>query len=83
MIRFIGDIHGAFRNLVYNIMDVDCPTNIVQVGDFGLGFHGRNADLRNLVYINEELVKVGKNLWVIRGNHDDPSYWAEGAQMFL
>ena len=77
MIYFIGDTHGDFGELanklaVRGIRD----SQLVQVGDFGLGFGNKNEEELNLKTLNKTL-KTGNNLlYVIRGNHDDPSYFA-------
>ncbi len=76
MIYFVGDIHGEFRDLANridarNISD----SSLIQVGDFRLGFGNRNEEELALKTLNKTL-KAGNNLlYVIRGNHDDPSYF--------
>lgn len=73
MIIFCGDIHGDFEKLIrcikaYDFRDCD----IIQVGDFGLGFSLIEKEQRQLKFLNDYL--VGRNIFLhaIRGNHDDP-----------
>ncbi len=50
-------------------------SQLVQVGDFGLGFGNKNEEELKLKTLNKTL-KAGNNLlYVIRGNHDDPAYF--------
>lgn len=70
----IGDIHGTFRTLVKEIEN-GTEKNIIQVGDFGLGFRTRGRDLEFLRELDGLLKEKGKKLYVLRGNHDDPSFW--------
>lgn len=72
---FLGDLHGSFSHLLYTLTKLKKRgINIVQVGDFGIGFHGEQ-DYRNLDYINQALNEWDAKLYVIRGNHDDPKFF--------
>lgn len=72
---FLGDVHGKWNELIdsfskYDIRDV----NIIQVGDFGIGFNKDN-DIQVLNELGNILRERGINMYVIRGNHDDPKYF--------
>lgn len=71
----IGDTHGI--KPVFDIIDKSNITdsNIIHVGDLGLGFQPKKWDVANL-YIIEEMLNDTKNkLYVVRGNHDNPEFW--------
>lgn len=70
----IGDIHGTLRTVV-NEINNGTEMDIIQVGDFGLGFKSYTRDIENMNDLNELLKIRGKDLYVIRGNHDDPKFW--------
>lgn len=77
-IVMLGDIHGAFRSVPYNSNRLNIENAIViQVGDFGMGFHRPFYYADELNIINERLKLNNNHLYAIRGNHDDPSYFAE------
>lgn len=82
MIIAIGDIHGEFSKMQRGISDImesaGEPVNFVQVGDFGLGFEKPKEDHARLTTINHFLKEKDSNLWVIRGNHDNPAFWQWG-----
>lgn len=72
----------------------DYPVNIYHVGDVGIGFHGYDEDpyeyLMNdksedaliLRDLNMFLKKHNANLYLVRGNHDNPVYWKDSATYF-
>lgn len=65
---FIGDVHGKFNEYAQIVKDYrDKADFIVQVGDFGLGFHS-GAD-----FLIQSLQNTVGNAFFIRGNHDDPA----------
>lgn len=66
----LGDIHGNFR--LINQYDLR-KQNIIQVGDFGVGF--RDSEEKTLDHWNESWKARGIMVYAIRGNHDDPTYW--------
>jgi len=73
---FIGDLHGSFSHLLYTLARMaKRGINLIQVGDFGIGFTGKENDLRNLGLINEALKEWDAKLYVLRGNHDDPKFF--------
>jgi Icc-related predicted phosphoesterase len=71
----IGDIHGNLKRIREVVENRDLRGDtIIQVGDFGMGYHPKN-DKRNLQKLNEYLAGRDCTLWVIRGNHDDPAFF--------
>lgn len=67
----LGDIHRDFKVLLEHKKE----GNIIQVGDFGLGFNRREKEESTMDYYNEILQARHIHVYAIRGNHDDPSYW--------
>lgn len=78
-IVLLGDIHGEFNKLAYEIKNYYKHKNcyIISVGDFGLGFHNPNHEKIELRKLGAALKNNNIHLYVIRGNHDDPSYFKE------
>ncbi len=72
--ELLGDIHGNFSHLEYRIKH-GASKNIIQVGDFGLGFRREEMDIQTMDRINKTLVENNKHLYAIRGNHDNPKFW--------
>ena len=71
-----GDIHGAFNKLRYDVNRLHEDAYIIQVGDFGMGFQKPNYYKDHAFPdLNEVLEKKNCHLYVIHGNHDDPSYF--------
>jgi len=67
-IRFIGDVHGKWKQ--YKKIISECDTSI-QVGDFGVGFVSKVTDA---VHSNPPYDHMNKgDHRFIRGNHDNPS----------
>ena len=72
----VGDLHGNFWAIASFIRRYGIFKSLfIQVGDFGLGFD--RYDESNLRHIDEALEDSQNKVIVIRGNHDDPSYWFE------
>lgn len=76
-IILVGDVHGVFGQLRYDIGRLHTDAYIIQVGDFGLGFHKPNYYRTELTDISRTLDKTNSHLYVIRGNHDDPEYFKQ------
>lgn len=72
----LGDIHGntdIIKKYLYRgVLD---NSNLYQIGDFGFGFRAITEDILN--NLNEELESHNTNLFIIRGNHDDPEFWLD------
>lgn len=73
---YLGDIHGQFNIIIgwinQNKHLNNC--NIIQVGDFGIGFRPKQEH-HEMKILNDKLKSKGHNLFVIRGNHDNPKYF--------
>ena len=76
-VLLVGDIHGELKTIVwkltqqYKVKD----RNVIFLGDFGVGF-GRPGSLKHEYQkIERKLEKNNLTFWVLRGNHDDPSYF--------
>lgn len=77
-IIFCGDIHGEYSKLVYDLKRFRYEdANIIQVGDFGIGFYKPNYYKTELTKLNERLVIGNNHLYAIRGNHDNPEYFQQ------
>jgi predicted phosphodiesterase len=75
MIYAIGDIHGNLKRIREVVEGRQLRGDaIIQVGDFGMGYHPQN-DRRNLQKLNDFLAERECTLWAIRGNHDDPAFF--------
>jgi len=77
-IYFIGDVHNAIHNLLEEVIARDLQnTDLIQVGDFGIGMPQVDWDLYEQTYsgLSDELGKRNCELYVVRGNHDNPRYF--------
>ena len=73
---FLGDIHNEFNVINRHLKKYDIrDANIVQVGDFGVGFYSEIKDQRHLEMTHDVLVKRNVFLYVVRGNHDNPLFF--------
>lgn len=73
---FIGDTHEDFVGLMAKIKWLNIKnSSLIQVGDFGLGFRSLNDDMILIKKMNNFLLRSSNHLYVIRGNHDDPSFF--------
>lgn len=73
---FIGDVHGNWEVISRYITDYDLKnTDIIQVGDFGIGYRNVYNDLAYLQRLSDVLSTLNSCLYVIRGNHDDPTFF--------
>lgn len=70
----LGDIHGTLNNILY-FARTKRDLDIIQVGDFGMGFIKYDQDISNLLNINEFLEERNIHLYAIRGNHDNPMFF--------
>ena len=73
-----GDVHGDFGELVTKLCDETGmeDTLLVVAGDCGFGFE--KPEYYGLLYkaINRKLSRSRNWIAMVRGNHDDPSYFA-------
>lgn len=76
-IILIGDIHGEYGRLRYDINRMHENAYIIQVGDFGIGFYKPNYYQSELKLVQQVLERTNCELFAIRGNHDDPEYFKE------
>jgi predicted phosphodiesterase len=74
----LGDIHGEYSELVKASELLPENSLIIQVGDFGLGFNVNSIDKENLNLFTKNAYNKNTKCYVIRGNHDDPSYFDNG-----
>ncbi len=72
----IGDVHGKFDRLNEVISALPHGANIVCVGDIGLGFTDASSP-SCLAAVDATATSMSQNIWLMRGNHDDPAIWLE------
>ena len=74
-----GDIHGEFETLVYKIcVQYDMhDTLVIVAGDCGFGFHAEEYYKQLYHRVQKRLSAHNCFVAMMRGNHDDPSYFAE------
>lgn len=60
-VKFVGDVHGKMVGFQKIIDETPTSTEIIQVGDMGVGFNNSNPP------------HFQKNVRFIRGNHDNPA----------
>ncbi|RFS21339.1 hypothetical protein DVR12_15670 [Chitinophaga silvatica] len=72
----IGDIHGGYPEILYQLKRRDITkANIIQVGDWGLGFNSKARDISILKQIDKFLIQSQNFLYILRGNHDNKWFW--------
>lgn len=73
---YLGDIHKNFNifSQYVNFYSIK-NANIIQVGDFGVGFKQFQKEKKELEAINKVLAKNNVFVWAIRGNHDYKPYF--------
>ena len=72
-----GDIHGEWKELIWTLIrryDIK-NADILILGDFGIGFDKTMPDLYK--WAEKKLEDSDLVIRVIRGNHDDPSYFSD------
>jgi UDP-2,3-diacylglucosamine pyrophosphatase LpxH len=76
----IGDVHRQWEALADTLRTYGITQQeLIQVGDFGVGFGSRSDEEAELRALDAVLADTGNTLWVIRGNHDDPAYFTGAA----
>ena len=75
----VGDIHGDFPELVWNITEryKITDTTFLIAGDCGIGFDNSLEDMYTRK-LKLRLEKTGNHILCIRGNHDNPEFFKEG-----
>lgn len=73
---FIGDHHGN-HNYLRNLIKTKGITNntFIHVGDFGAGFTKLSNEIEQIGKWNNLMKRTDNMMYVIRGNHDDPSFF--------
>jgi len=72
----LGDIHGEYKYIQkYIIKNNIKNTTILQVGDFGIGFGSKQKYIFSLKKLSDFLNEKNINMYIIRGNHDNPIYF--------
>lgn len=74
----LGDIHGYWSVVLNKLVNLD-EQNIcfIQVGDFGIGFGDIDKEFNRLSNLNAKLAEYNSDLFVLRGNHDNPNWFNE------
>lgn len=73
---YLSDIHGNFNLINQYINQFDIKNaNIIQLGDFGIGFNTLDKEKRMLEQLHIRLLKNNVFVYVLRGNHDNPNYF--------
>lgn len=75
---FCGDVHGDFEALRL-WSDVVEGSDIIQVGDFGVGFRDWQSDESILRRLGSAVSARNNRIFAIRGNHDRRD-WFDGRQ---
>lgn len=79
---FLGDTHGNNGHIKMLIRDRNYrDTNLIHVGDFGVGFIEMEQEIKNLQGLNDYMAEKNLVLHVVRGNHDNP-YYFDGTFMY-
>jgi hypothetical protein len=73
----LGDIHG-YWSIISNHLVQNDEKNIgyIQVGDFGIGFYENEPE--KLKKLDEILDIYDSDIYIIRGNHDNPAWFING-----
>jgi len=77
----LGDIHGEWSVILNHLRKTDFDMNdrknicYIQVGDFSIGYNNVDIEIKKLLTLNKELDDHESDLFIIRGNHDDPEWF--------
>ena len=81
---FLGDIHGEWSVILKHldkVTDFDFRERhrvcYIQVGDFGIGYNKIESEMAKLLILNEHLAEKESDLFILRGNHDDPQWFIQ------
>ena len=80
---FIGDIHGEFKAIKKWIKSNKLSNcNLVFCGDFGFGFTSIQENIKTLTKTEKVCIENDVDCFILRGNHDDPSYFNRETPIF-
>lgn len=72
----IGDTHGNHQDIKHEITSKNIVnSDLIHVGDFGIGFTTKDNDIKILNVFNDFLKENNNTLHVFRGNHDNPDFF--------
>lgn len=75
-VLFMGDIHGQWNGMYSKFKRMGLENCVVVAcGDFGIGWEERYKEEKSIKYLDALLANRNIHLYVLRGNHDDPSYY--------
>lgn len=75
----LGDIHGSWSVILNHLRRVgEDQICYIQVGDFGIGYNKPDYELDKLKILDLELRTAKSDLFIVRGNHDDPEWFKIG-----
>src|SRR6056297_2566947 len=76
LLIFGGDIHDKYYIILNFIEKYEIKNSaIIIAGDFGIGFKHPLKEKSKLKKLNYKLLESNNTIFVVRGNHDDPSYF--------
>jgi predicted phosphodiesterase len=79
----IGDIHGNW-DTIKHVNRLITDSVIISVGDYGIGFQqNKLKEVEIQQKLNDILIDKNNTLMVVRGNHDDPSYFRKETTLRL
>ena len=76
-VRFIGDIHGEYASMVWDIVERKklFDTLVVVCGDIGMGFSKPQYYTQEFAHLGKKLSRHNVMVVMFRGNHDNPAYF--------
>ena len=77
----VGDIHGKFSELAQKLALLPVGAQVICVGDIGLGFPDSDS-AECLTEVDEVARKNSQQVWMVRGNHDNPAIWYDQREVW-
>lgn len=78
----LGDVHGEWGCILRHLNSASLFDNedrhkvcYIQVGDFNIGYNEIEKEFNKLKILNNNLLDKESDLYIIRGNHDDPHWF--------